>query len=108
MMYRSLLTFRVRSGMRDEAVRTFVQGRVLEECAQAVAGFLGGELMLSREEPDLMHVTALWINEAAYRKWLASPVRAKQGPALAPSLEDERSAALLQIVHSYIASPEAT
>ncbi|MBB3178761.1 antibiotic biosynthesis monooxygenase [Variovorax sp. Sphag1AA] len=107
MKYRSLLTFQVRPGMRDEAVRTFVQGRVLEECAQAVAGFLSGELMLSQEDPDLMYVTAQWINEAAYQQWLASPVRAAQGPALAPFLAHEPSAALLQIVHSYIASPEA-
>lgn len=107
MKYRSLLTFRVRPSMRDEAARTFVQGRVLEECAQAVAGFLGGELILSQEEPDLMHVTALWVNEAAYQLWLASAVRAAQGPALAPFLADEPSAVLLQIVHSYIASPEA-
>lgn len=103
-MYRSLLTFRAHPGMRDEAARTFAQRRVLEKCAQAVPGFLGGALMLSPEDPELLCVTALWDGAASYRQWLASPVRAAQGPDLAPFLAQAPVAALFEIVHSCPAS----
>lgn len=101
------VTFRVHPGMRDEAAHAFIQLRVLEDCAQAVEGFLDGEMMLSHEDPDLMYVTALWASESAYQQWLTSPVRAAQGQALTPYLADVPSAALLQIVHCCIASPNA-
>lgn len=106
-MHRSLLTFRSHPGQRDEAAHNFVQRRVLEECAASIPGFLGGELLLSPEDPDLMCVTALWDGAASYQQWLDSPVRAAQGPDLAPFLAQAPVAVLFEIVHSCPAAPEA-
>ena len=107
-MHRSLLTFRTHPGMREQAVRTVVRRRVLEECAEAIPGFLGGELALSPEDPDVICVTALWACEASYLQWLASPVRAAQGPDLAPFLAQAPVAALFGIAHTCPAAAGGT
>ena len=99
MSVRSLLSFRVHPGQREAAARAYVCRRVLEECAEAIPGFLGGELMLSQDDPDLMCVIALWDCEASYQQWLASPVRAAQGPDLADFLAQDPSSALFEMAH---------
>lgn len=106
-MHWSLLTLRSHPGQRDQTARMFAQRRVLEECAQAIPGFLSGALMLSPEDPDLMCVTALWDGVASYQQWLDSPVRTAQGPDLAPFFAQAPVAALFEIVHSCPAAPEA-
>ena len=99
MSVRSLLSLRVHPGQREAAALAFARGRVLEECAEAIPGFLGGELMLSHDDPGLMCVSALWDGEASYRQWLASPVRAAQGPHLAAFLAQAPSSALFETAH---------
>lgn len=100
MKVRSLLSLRVHSGQREAAARSFARRRVLEECAEAIPGFLGGELMLSQDDPDLMCVSALWDCEASFQQWLASPVRAAQGPDLAIFLAQVPSSTLFRVAHS--------
>lgn len=99
-MHRSLLACRAHPGQRDHAAHAFVEGRVLEECAESIPGFLGGELTLSPEDPDLLCVTALWDGKASYQQWQDSPVRAAQGPDLAPFFAQAPVAVLFEIVHS--------
>ncbi|GAA5235633.1 antibiotic biosynthesis monooxygenase family protein [Verticiella sediminum] len=100
-----MLSLRVHPGQREAAAQAFARRRVLEECAEAIPGFLGGELMLSQDDPDLMYVSALWDGEASYRQWLASPVRAAQGPHLAIFLAQAPSSTLLEMAHSCNAPP---
>lgn len=100
MKVRSLLSLRVHPGQREAAAQAYAHRRVLEECAEAIPGFLGGELMLSQDDPDLLCVSALWDGEASYQQWLASPVRAAQGPDLAIFLAQAPSSALFEMAHS--------
>lgn len=100
MRVQSLLSFRVHPGQRDAAAQAFVRRRVLEECAEAIPGFLGGELLLSRDDPELICVSASWDCEASYQRWLESPVRAAQEPDLATFLAQAPSSALFDMAHS--------
>jgi len=96
---RSLLSLHVHPGQREAAALAFVRRRVLEACAEAIPGFLDGELMLARDDPDRMCVCALWDGAASYRQWLASPVRAAQGSHLAVFLAQAPAAELLGLAH---------
>ena len=100
MTVRSLLSFRVHPGQREAAAQAYARRRVLEECAETIPGFLGGELVLSQEDPDLLCVIALWDSAASYQQWLASPVRAAQGPELAPFLAQTPSSAMFDVAHA--------
>lgn len=99
MTVRSLLHLRVHPGQREAAAQAYAGRRVLEECAEAIAGFLGGELVLSHDDPDVMCVIALWDCAASYRQWLASPVRAAQRPDLAPFLAQMPTSAMFDVAH---------
>ncbi|MFT3813482.1 MAG: antibiotic biosynthesis monooxygenase family protein [Acidovorax sp.] len=101
MTVRSLLSLRVHPGQREAAAQAYASRRVLEECAEATPGFLGGELVLSQEDPDVMCVIALWDSAASYQQWLASPVRTAQGPDLAPFLAQTPSSTMFDVAHSY-------
>lgn len=106
MRVKSLLSLRVHPGQRESAAQAFVRRRVLEECAEAIPGFFGGALMLPHDDPDLMCVSGLWDSEASYRQWLASPLRAAQGPALAGFLAQVPFTALFDIPHSCVTTSE--
>lgn len=82
MNVRSILTIRVYSGQRQAAATAFMQRRVLEECAEAVPGYIHGELLLSVEDPDLLSVVTHWNSIAAVQQWWDSPVRQAQGTEL--------------------------
>lgn len=107
MTVRSLLSFRVHPGQREAAVQVYVSTRVLEECAEAIPGFLSGELVLSHDDPDAMCVVALWDCAASYRQWLASPVRAAQAPDFAPFLVQTPTSAIFDLAHSCVNAARA-
>lgn len=73
--YASVLEF-----MRDE--------RVLE-LSRENGGFLGGSYNVPTSGKGPMLVLAAWREEADYRRWVASPVRAAMSPRLFPLLERE-------------------
>ena len=82
MNIRSILTIRVHSGQREAAATAFMQRRVLEECAEAVPGYIHGELLLSVEDPDLLTVVVHWDSKAAVQQWWDCPVRQAQNTDL--------------------------
>lgn len=106
MSVRSLLTLRIQPGQRDSATQAYIRRRVLEECAQAIPGFLGGELLLKPDDPEHIWVSALWEDEASYLQWLKSPVRAAQGVDLGASIAQAPSSALFQVAHAWSSVPK--
>jgi heme-degrading monooxygenase HmoA len=83
MSYRAWLSVRALPGRRDELVTAFVTRRVIEECREAIPGFIHGELLLSEDDPDAVCVTVEWQDRQDFQAWQASPVRAAQGAELA-------------------------
>lgn len=104
MALRSLLMIRLAPGRRQEAVAAYVQRRALEECAEAIEGFLEAELLLAADEPELVCIAARWRDAAAYQAWLASPVRAAQWRDLSAfaSADDPPRTVLLDRVHGCV------
>lgn len=87
MSYRAWLTARALPGRRDELVTAFVTRRVIEECCEAIPGFIHGELLLCEDDPDAVSVTVEWQNRQAFDTWQTSPVRAAQGAGLVHLLQ---------------------
>ena len=78
---KSIYDVRVRRHWQtDRSAQAFIKRRAIEESAETIPGFLHGELVVSTGEPDLLCVLCSWTDEDAYQQWLASPLRAKQGP----------------------------
>lgn len=101
---RSFLHARALPGRRADLVAAFQQRRILEECLETISGALDGELLLSNEDPDALCVSVLWSSVDAHLAWLASPVRAAQGPALA-ALVAHVEAPVLMSVASNVHTP---
>lgn len=75
----------------------FRQRRVLEKYLETVAGALGCELLLSKENPDALCITVQWDSVNAHLAWLDSPVRAAQGPKLTALMASEESPVLMSV-----------
>ena len=99
MAFWSLLMFKAREGQTDRSAQGFVKRRAIEESAETIPGFLHGELVVSTDDPGLLCVLCSWENEAAYRQWLASPLRAKQGPDLQGLGDGEAKTMMFRSVH---------
>jgi len=100
MHYRSMLVIRAKPGMRQAMADFFVVRRVIDECRESIPGFISGELMLSCDEPDLACVTVQWADEASFRQWLSSPVRARQLQDLLPYFAGSPSSRLFETVRT--------
>ncbi len=83
-MIQTHLEIQVHRGQRQDAIAALEARRIFEECAEAVDGFLGGELLLPEDEPDTLYIIARWQTRDAAMAWLASPVRAAQNSDLSP------------------------
>ena len=99
MTYRAWLTVRAKPGQRDALAAAFIERRIIEECRDTVAGFLGGELLLAHDDPDALCVTVEWADREAFLVWQASPVRAAQAPALLHLAQSAEPSRLFRGVH---------
>lgn len=77
-MFQSVLVVRVHPGQGPDAMRQFRDRGVLSECAEAIPGFVDGELRASVEDPDRVCVLARWRDADSYRAWGAHPSRTAQ------------------------------
>ncbi|WP_204113450.1 antibiotic biosynthesis monooxygenase family protein [Shimia biformata] len=59
-------------------MKTFLDRGVLSECADAIPGFIDGELRASVEDPDRVCVLARWRDAESYHAWGTHPARAAQ------------------------------
>jgi heme-degrading monooxygenase HmoA len=107
MAFWSLLMFKAHAGQTDRSAQAFIKRRAIEESAETIPGFLHGELVVSTDEPDLLCVLCSWTDEAAYRQWLASPLRAKQGPDLQGLADGESKTMMFRSVHT-VSKPPAS
>lgn len=96
MLTRSVLYLRTLPGKRAALVDGYRDLRVLEDALEQ-DGCLGSELQLSREDPDLALVTALWRDADAYAGWVASPVRERARSTIGPLIEGAIEGTLFDI-----------
>lgn len=89
MSFVSQMAVKIRPGRRAEAIAAFKERRVLEECADAVPGFLKGRLLLSTDCPDAFVVEAEWTNLSDIADWQNHPVRSAQANDLSGWLAGE-------------------
>lgn len=107
MSFWTMLMIKVHDGNAEAAAQAHTKRRAIEEAAETIPGFLHGETLLSTDEPDLMCVLCGWENEAAYKQWQDSPVRAKQVTDLAGVLSGDIKTWSFRSVHS-VAKPKAS
>jgi len=50
---------------REAFVATFKARHVFEECADAIPGFLGAELLETPDDPDVLYIVAHWRDRGA-------------------------------------------
>lgn len=105
MTYRAWLSGSAIAGQRDALLRAFLDHRVLEDCRAAIPGFLGGELLVSEDDPDALCVTVEWADKKSFEDWQASPIRAAQGTALGALLRALAPSQLFRRAHAVPAFP---
>ena len=98
----SIMTVRVAADQREAAVRAFEARQVLPECAQAIPGFLHGELALDLDDDETLRVIAHWQDRAAYDAWVAHPKRDAQAQDLSHFL---LAAPVNQVMRSFTRFP---
>ena len=84
-MTRSVLSFAILPGRRDEFVAGFARLEVLRR-ASAQPGFRRSQLHVPVDGADEALVTADWDSPEAYQGWLDNPVRAEIQAELGPLL----------------------
>jgi heme-degrading monooxygenase HmoA len=89
----SLLRLPVRPGNEDALVQAFARLEVFRHSERS-GGFLGGRLLRPRDGGPFV-VMAEWESDAAYRDWLANPVREELGAQIEPLLSGEVEAGRL-------------
>jgi len=72
-----------------EAILDFMATERVLELSRENGGYLGGSHNVPTSRQGPMLVLATWREEADYRRWLASPVRAGLTPKLLTLLADE-------------------
>jgi hypothetical protein len=85
---RSVLYLHPRNG-DYEAILDFMERERVLELSRENGGYLGGSHNIPTSRQGPMLVLATWREEADYRRWLASPIRAALTPKLLPLLERE-------------------
>ena len=96
----TMLMIRAHDGNGEAIERAHTGRRCVEEAAETIPGFLYGETMLSAEDPSLVCVMCVWEDEAAYKEWLDSPLRAKQTEDLAKLISADIKTDSYRSVHS--------
>ena len=59
---------------------------MLQECQEAIPGFVSAEVLLSLTDADELQISVLWRDHAAWQAWQDSAVRLQQAQHLAPLL----------------------
>ncbi|WP_455360298.1 putative quinol monooxygenase [Streptomyces sp. SYSU K21746] len=97
----TVLTLRPKPGHVDEVVAYYRRHRILE-----VSGAQAAQLLVSRDDPREIVVTAVWPDAADYERWLADPERARFGSGLAHCFdsEDDARSRSYQVVHDTISA----
>ena len=83
---RSTLTAKSMPGQREQLLAAFFQRRVLQECQEAIPGFVSAEVLLSLTDADELQISVLWRDQTAWQAWQDSAVRLQQAQHLAPLL----------------------
>ncbi len=83
---RSTLTAKSLPGQREKLIAAFFRRRVLQECQEAIPGFVSAEVLLSLSDEDELQVSVLWRDQSAWQAWQDSAVRLQQARDLAPWL----------------------
>ncbi len=83
MTFWTMLMIKDHNGDAKAVAEAHTKRRAIDEAAETIKGFKYGECMVSTNEPGLVCVLCGWEDEAAYKEWLDSPVRAKQTTDLA-------------------------
>jgi len=99
MTYWTMLMIKSHDGDAKPAADAHTNRRCIEEAAESIPGFVHGETMLSADDPGLFCVLCGWENEAAYKQWLASPLRAKQTQDLADLISADMNTMAFQTLH---------
>lgn len=86
---RSTLTAKSLAGQRENLLAAFLKRRVLQECQEAIPGFVSAEVLLSLNDPDELTISVLWRDQTAWQAWQDSEVRLQQTQHLAPLLACE-------------------
>lgn len=102
-MTRSVITFNLKPGKRDEFVETFRRISVLE-ISSFQAGYQGARLLASVGDPDVAMVIADWESPAAYHGWLDNPDRERIGEQLDPFLAEDPEGQAFEVL--YEVAPE--
>lgn len=84
----SVLRLHVRPGSEQALIRFYVEHEIFERSRES-GGFRAGRLLEPVEPGTAFLVIAEWDDADAYRRWLASPVRAELGVGLEPLLGSE-------------------
>ena len=83
---RSTLTAKSMPGQREQLLAAFFKRRVLQECQEAIPGFVSAEVLLSLTDADELQISVLWRDLTAWQDWQNSEVRLQQAQDLAPWL----------------------
>ena len=83
---RSTLTAKSMPGQREQLLAAFFKRRVLQECQEAIPGFVSAEVLLSLTDADELQISVLWRDQTAWQAWQDSAVRLLQAQDLAPLL----------------------
>lgn len=100
MSFWTMLMIKTQDGNGESAARAHIKRRCVEEAAETIPGFLHGETMLSADDPGLFCVMCTWMDEAAYKEWQNSPVRAKQTEDLASVISGEIKTLSFNSIHT--------
>ena len=84
----SVLRLHVRPGSEQALIRFYFEHEIFERSRES-GGFRSGHLLEPVEPETAFLVIAEWDDADAYRRWLASPVRAELGVGLEPLLGSE-------------------
>lgn len=98
----SMLMVRVHNSQAEAAAQEWVKRRTVEEAAETVPGFRHGQVLISKDEPDLICVMCGWANKAAYEEWQNSPVRAKQATDLSEVVSADVKTLFFENLHTVL------
>lgn len=78
MTYISQMSVHIQQGQRDAAIRAFQERRVLEECAEAIPGFLSARILVEDGNNDTIMIEAEWRDAQSFQDWTRHPFRDAQ------------------------------
>ncbi len=83
---RSTLTAKSIPRQREQLLAAFYKRRVLQDCHEAIPGFVNAEVLLSLTDEDELQISVLWRDQNAWQAWQDSGLRLQQAQDLAPLL----------------------